>query len=64
MPDNPTHLVQKLWNNCNILRDDGSAYGDDVEHLTVLLFLKMADERAKPPFKKPSPIPDPSAKSM
>ncbi len=53
----PTALVQKLWNYCNILRDDGLSYGDYVEQLTFLLFLKMADEQAKPPFNKPSPIP-------
>jgi hypothetical protein len=34
-------LVQKLWNYCNILRDDGPFYGDCVEQLTFLLFLKM-----------------------
>lgn len=51
------HLVQKLWNYCNILRDDGLSYGDYVEQLTFLLFLKMADEQSKPPFNKPSPIP-------
>ncbi|MBS1790875.1 MAG: SAM-dependent DNA methyltransferase [Acidobacteria bacterium] len=38
-------IVQKLWNYCNILRDDGLSYGDYVEQLTLLLFLKMADER-------------------
>ena len=54
---NPTALVQKLWNYCNILRDDGLSYGDYVEQLTFLLFLKMADERSRPPFNKPSPIP-------
>jgi type I restriction enzyme M protein len=54
---NPQQLVQKLWNYCNILRDDGLSYGDYVEQLTYLLFLKMADEQSKPPFKKPSPIP-------
>ena len=43
-------IVQKLWNYCNILRDDGLSYGDYVEQLTFLLFLKMADEQAKPPF--------------
>src|SRR5438477_10198339 len=52
-----SHLVQKLWNYCNILRDDGLSYGDYVEQLTFLLFLKMADEQAKPPFNKPSLIP-------
>ena len=54
-------IVQKLWNYCNVLRDDGMSYGDypsaklrtgpsrelraGVEQLTYLLFLKMADER-------------------
>ena len=54
---NPTALVQKLWNYCNILRDDGLSYGDYVEQLTFLLFLKMADEHSKPPFNKPSAVP-------
>ena len=50
-------LVQKLWNYCNILRDDGLSYGDYVEQLTFLLFLKMADEQSRAPFNKKSPIP-------
>ena len=50
-------LVQKLWNYCNILRDDGLSYGDYVEQLTFLLFLKMADEQSRSPYNKPSPIP-------
>jgi type I restriction enzyme M protein len=54
---NPQQLVQKLWNYCNILRDDGLSYGDYVEQLTFLLFLKMADEQTKAPFNKPSAIP-------
>ena len=53
----PGALVQKLWNYCQILRDDGLSYGDYLEQLTFLLFLKMADEQSKPPFNKPSPIP-------
>jgi type I restriction enzyme M protein len=52
------HLVQKLWNYCNILRDDGLSYGDYVEQLTFLLFLKMADEQSRSPFNKKSPIPE------
>jgi type I restriction-modification system DNA methylase subunit len=47
MSNNPTVLVQKLWNYCNILRDDGLSYGDYVEQLTFLLFLKMADEPSR-----------------
>ena len=54
---NANALVQKLWNYCSILRDDGLSYGDYVEQLTFLLFLKMADEQSKPPFQKPSPVP-------
>ena len=50
-------IVQKLWNYCNVLRDDGLSYGDYVEQLTFLLFLKMADEQTRPPFNKPSIIP-------
>lgn len=45
---NPNALVQKMWNYCNILRDEGLSYGDYVEQLTFLLFLKMADEQTKP----------------
>ena len=41
----PQQLVQKLWNYCNILRDDGLSYGDYVEQLTFLLFLKMKHRR-------------------
>ncbi len=49
-------LVQKLWNYCNILRDDGMSYTDYVEQLTFLLFLKMAEERSKPPFLDLAPL--------
>ncbi len=52
------HIVQKLWNYCNILRDDGMSYGDYVEQLTYLLFLKMAYERTQEPYNQPSRIPD------
>ena|SRR5881396_2998567 len=49
---NPQQLVQKLWNYCNILRDDSLSYGDHVEQLAFLLFLKVADEQAKPSYVK------------
>ena len=51
-------LVNKLWNYCNILRDDGLSYGDYVEQLTFLLFLKMAHERTQPPYNQPSAVPE------
>ncbi|MGB0562801.1 MAG: N-6 DNA methylase, partial [Spirulinaceae cyanobacterium] len=41
---NTTDIVQKLWNFCNILRDDGVTYMQYVTELTLLLFLKMAQE--------------------
>lgn len=37
-------IVQRVWNYCHVLRDDGVSYGDYLEQLTYLLFLKMADE--------------------
>jgi type I restriction enzyme M protein len=49
-------VVQRLWNYCNTLRDDGLSYGDYVEQLTFLLFLKMAHEQTQPPWSRPSPI--------
>jgi hypothetical protein len=42
-------VVQKVWNHCHTLRDDGVGYNDYVEQLTYLLFLKMADEMEKLP---------------
>jgi type I restriction enzyme M protein len=57
MTNQSSAIVQKVWNYCNVLRDDGVSYGDYVEQLTYLLFLKMADEQTKPPFNKPSTIP-------
>ena len=52
---NTATIVQKLWNYCNVLRDDGMSYGDYVEQLTYLLFLKMADERSRPPIVRRAP---------
>ena len=35
-------IVQKLWNECNVLRDDGVSYQDYITELTYILFLKIA----------------------
>jgi type I restriction enzyme M protein len=40
-----TDVVQKLWGFCHTLRHDGIDYGDYVEQITFLLFLKMSEER-------------------
>jgi len=50
-------IVQRVWNYCNTLRDDGVSYGDYVEQLTYLLFLKMAYEYSKPPYNRDIQIP-------
>src|SRR5512139_3182602 len=57
MPNQSAAIVQKLWNYCNVLRDDGLSYGDYVEQLTYLLFLKMAHEQTQKPWNRPSPVP-------
>ena len=49
---NKSSLISKVWNFANVLRDDGVGYGDYLEQITYLLFLKMADEMSKPPYDK------------
>lgn len=55
---NTASIVQKVWSFCDVLRDDGVGYGDYLEQLTYLLFLKLADEYSKPPYNRPSSIPE------
>ena len=54
---NSATIVQKLWNYCDVLRDDGMSYGDYVEQPTFLMFLKMANERTRLPYNQASLIP-------
>ena len=49
---NTAPIVSKVWRFCATLRDDGVGYGDYLEQLTYLIFLKMADEYAKPPYNR------------
>ncbi len=49
---NESSLISKVWNFANVLRDDGVGYGDYLEQITYLLFLKMADEMSGPPYNK------------
>ncbi len=50
-------IVSKVWSFCTTLRDDGVSYGDYLEQLTYLIFLKMADEYTKPPYHRDIGIP-------
>ncbi|NPE28343.1 SAM-dependent DNA methyltransferase [Methanococcoides sp. SA1] len=51
-------IISKVWNFANVLRDDGVGYGDYLEQITYLLFLKMADEYSKPPYNRETNIPE------
>lgn len=55
--NNTSSIISKVWSFCTILKDDGVSYGDYLEQLTYLLFLKMADEFSKPPYNRKLPIP-------
>lgn len=55
---NTVPIVSKVWSFCTTLRDDGVSYGDYLEQLTYLIFLKMADEYARPPYNRDVGIPD------
>ena len=54
---NSSSIVSKVWSFCTTLRDDGIGYGDYLEQLTYLIFLKMADEYSKPPYNREVGIP-------
>lgn len=51
-------IVSKVWSFCTMLRDDGVGYGDYLEQLTYLIFLKMADEYSKPPHNRDVGVPE------
>lgn len=57
MPDQTSTIISKVWGMCGPLRDDGVSYGDYLEQLTYLIFLKMSDEYSKPPYKRETGIP-------
>ena len=50
-------IISKVWSFCNTLRDDGVGYGDYLEQLTYLIFLKMADEYGRPPHNRKVGVP-------
>jgi type I restriction enzyme M protein len=55
--NNTASIVSKVWSFCNTLRDDGVGYGDYLEQLTYLIFLKMADEYGRAPYNRDVGIP-------
>ena len=61
--DHPSQIGQKIWSYCNVLRDPGLSYGDYLEQITYLIFLKMMDERSQPLYTQvlgyePPPVPE------
>jgi type I restriction enzyme M protein len=54
---NASAIVDKVWGLCAVLRDDGVSYGDYLEQLTYLIFIKMDDEYSKPPLNRNLGIP-------
>jgi type I restriction enzyme M protein len=55
---NTDTIISRVWSFSTILRDDGVTYGDYLEQLTYLIFLKMADEYSKPPYNRDLKIPE------
>lgn len=41
--NNTSTIISKVWSMCGVLYDDGVSYGDYLEQLTYMIFLKMAD---------------------
>jgi type I restriction enzyme M protein len=54
---NASTIVSRIWNFCTVLKDDGVSYGDYLEQITYLIFLKMADEYSQPPYNRDVGIP-------
>ena len=51
-------INQKIWNMATVLYNDGVSNSEYLEQLTYLLFLKMADEYSKPPYNRPTGLPE------
>ena len=55
---NNNDIVQKLWNLCDVLRDDVINYSDYVTELVLLLFLKMVHEKTEAGLFNKHPLPE------
>ena len=64
MSSQSTPIVQRIWNYCHVLRDDGVSYGDYLEQLTYPLFLKMDDERVREFPWLPNPCGSPGSQTQ
>ena len=54
---NSSNIIKKIWSYSHVLRDAGVSYGDYLEQLTYLIFLKMAHEYSQPPYNQSLAIP-------
>ena len=57
MPEQTSSIISKVWAMCGPLRDDGVSYGDYLEQLTYMIFLKMSDEYSQKPYERKTGIP-------
>ena len=57
MDNHTQRIVNKAWSYAHVLRDAGLPFHAYTEQITFLLFLKMADERTRPPYNKPPMVP-------
>jgi len=55
---NADTIISRVWSFSTVLRDDGVTYGDYLEQLTYLIFIKMADEYSKPPYNRELKVPE------
>jgi len=55
---NADTIISRVWSFSTVLRDDGVPYGDYLEQLTYLIFLKMSDEYSNPPYNRDLKIPE------
>jgi type I restriction enzyme M protein len=57
MDNHTQQIVNKAWSYAHVLRDAGLPFHSYTQQITFLLFLKMADERTKPPYNRPPIVP-------
>lgn len=57
MENHTQRIVNKAWSYAHVLRDAGLPFHSYTQQITFLLFLKLADERTKPPYSRPSIVP-------